>query len=106
MIYALSQAFYSLEISNPNLFYLFLGLLYLGVILFYFYRHEYGLISTFILAAILYYSDVLTLINEIIMIASLVILILSFIGFRTIIDEINNFINGIILYYKYYRKHR
>ena len=101
---AVGEAVYILEMDNPLLFYLFIIIVCIGVIAFYFYRKEYGLIATFLISALFYYGNIFPLYSEAIMILSIALLILIYVGTDTISYKINDFINGLYLDYKYKRK--
>ena len=88
----------SMQYNEPILFYGFIGIVAFAVAITYTYRKDAGLITTFLVFGGLSYIGLLNPYTLIIAVASIVVLVLFFVGPSQIIRKINNIRNWFYLY--------
>ncbi len=88
----------SMQYNNPLLFYGFLGVIVFAVAITYTYKREAGLIATFLVFGGLSYAGLLNPYTLVIAAASIIILLLFFVGLSQIARKLNNIRNWFYLY--------
>ncbi len=109
MVNALEFSILVLQQFDPDVFYGFIALIFIGTAVSFLQGFKVGLATTAIVSAVFYYADFFYPYSLIISVIAAVLFVIELITVSKIEKTIDNFISGIYLYYRIVkgrRKHR